>query len=82
MLSMMAASARHRRENRVEQWCEQTPVSNALLHVEHFLALAMTQPHACLHAIVELAVGEHSVIRQSELGQFTGGFGRRSHKKS
>ena len=46
----------HRREKNVEQqWREHTPLPKTLLHIEHIRALATFQPHACPHAVVELA---------------------------
>ena len=70
MLSMMTASAvKHFsttrstavKKNVEQQWRERTPLPKTLLYIEHIRALAIIQPHACPHAVVELANdGEHS----------------------
>ena len=69
MLSMMIASAVKRfsatQSTAVKKMLNSsgasTPLPKTLLHVEHIRALAIIQPHACPHAVVELADdGEHS----------------------
>ena len=68
MLSVMTASAVKRFsstrstavKNVEQQWREHTPLPKTLLHIEHDRALAIIRPHACPHAVVELADdGEH-----------------------
>lgn len=71
MLSIIAASAvkrfsatrsTARCEKHVEQqWHEHTRLPETLLYVDHVRAFAIIQPHACSHAVVELAGGgKHS----------------------
>ena len=71
MLSVMAASTRKRfsatrstaAKNRLNtnQWREHASLPETLPHVELIRALYIIRPHACLHAVVELADdGEHS----------------------
>ena len=52
----------YRREKHVEQqWRDHASLPETLPHVELIRALSIIQPHACLHAVVELASdGEHS----------------------
>ena len=69
MLSMMIASAVKRfsatqspaAKKMLNSSGASTPLPKTLLHVEHIRALAIIQPHACPHAVVELVNdGKHS----------------------